>query len=53
LEGVKSVWGSSWYLAAKEGHTNMPTSGSHLTNKIIKSAMVQIKVNRMLSIRKE
>ena len=38
---------------AKIAHTNMPTSGSHLTNTIIKSAKVQIKFNSMLSIRKE
>ena len=38
---------------AKKAHTNMPTSGSHLTNKIVKLATVQIKVYSMLSIRKE
>ena len=53
MEGVKSVWGSSWYLAATEGHTNLVHGHPNDPENIQKPAMVYISSNTILSIREE
>ena len=47
------MWGSSWYLAAKEGHTNLVHGQPNDPEDIQKRAMVYISSNTILSIREE
>ena len=49
----RGAWVGSLNSLANKAHTDLPTSGRHLTDKIIKSAIIQTKHKSVLITRKQ